>query len=69
MIEMKYIEPLQNLRDEYYTESDAAIIRRDAAEATRYFNMARAVSECITRLLNYDMNNLIIARMEEDLQS
>lgn len=69
MIDQRYIQRLQALREEFWAKSDDAFKMQNWEVAKEEINKAIGISEAISALQNYDMDILIIARMEEGLQS
>ena len=67
MIDQRYIERLQVLREEYWAESDAAFAAQDWEVAKEKLHEAIGISAAISALQNYDFDMLTLAKMEEAL--
>jgi len=67
MIDYQYIEVLQNRRAALWREVDNAIANNDLETARDRHYMAIGVSGAISALQTYDMEKLVIDRMEEAL--
>jgi hypothetical protein len=67
MINPQHLLLLQGLREQMWAQSDAAFQARDYREADRLMASGAGISAAISALTTYEMDALVIQRMEEAL--